>query len=90
MLPELVKYVIRKEKINGAHKRGGQRHNVRKYCIFKQICQHCKGEHDELECREYFEDCINCKSVRVPVEQRRHSARDRNCPIYIRRENAAR
>lgn len=43
------------------------------------------------ECNANESDCLNCRAIRVPKQDRQHSARDRNCPIImIRRENAAR
>lgn len=102
--PEIVKYMIRKDTINldmrtahiseaisvvicfNCHRYG----HVLKYCTYRQTCQHCGGPHDGLECTAPIRDCVNCRAFRIPIEQRRHSARDRDCPMYVRRENATR
>lgn len=64
--------------------------HVMKFCTFGQTCQHCGGSHDGLQCEAEERDCVNCRAYRLPAELRRHSARDKDCPMYIRRENANR
>lgn len=61
--------------------------HVRKYCQAAQTCKNCGGRHDGLECRE---DCPNCRNAGVEIQYRRHSARDKGCPVYARQEKRAR
>lgn len=61
-----------------------------KFCQAQISCQFCGEPHDGRNCRAETKDCINCRTIRVPEEERRHSARDRMCPVYVRKENMAR
>lgn len=101
---DIFKFLIRKEKISLAMGIVGVEEVIDvsqcfKCCKFGHIartcqldikCHYCGLGHDGRECKSDIYDCINCKLSRLPPHERNHHARDRMCPIYIRRENLAR
>lgn len=101
---DIFKYLIRKERIylDMAHViieealtvvqcyRCNKYGHIAKFCQGVATCQFCGGSHDGRDCEATVMDCINCRTVRVPQEERRHSARDHMCPIFVRKENMAR
>lgn len=64
-----------------------------KYGHSQRFCteqQFCGGPHLGADCRAETLDCPNCKQLGIEKRQRMHSARDRDCPIFVRYENRAR
>ncbi|XP_057671241.1 putative uncharacterized protein DDB_G0271982 [Diorhabda carinulata] len=60
-----------------------------KYCTDqKYTCYRCGDAHDPKTCTTTDVNCHNCRLLRLP--QTRHEARDRNCPIYIKKLNETR
>lgn len=104
--PDIFKYVIRRETVNldlstvfvekkkanqtiicfQCHKFG----HVQRYCNAPRTCQHCGGPHQSSDCRHPRQDCANCREAGLGLEDRRHSARDNRCPVFIKREKLAR
>lgn len=64
--------------------------HVRKYCTSPRTCHHCGGAHQGSDCRAKWLDCMNCRLAGMHMDDRRHNARDKNCPIYKRKERIAR
>lgn len=52
----------------------------------RQTCKHCGRNHDVLGCREEQQYCLNCRIFGIAPEHRRHSPRDRECPVHTRHE----
>ncbi|KAH1021335.1 hypothetical protein HUJ04_010864 [Dendroctonus ponderosae] len=46
----------------------------------------CGQPHERGQCAQKHPDCLNCKSSGFEPKDRQHSARDRKCPIYRRKE----
>lgn len=60
--------------------------HVAKYCNGKECCHKCGGEHYGKNCNEGQElKCPNC--TKMKYNEKRHSARDINCPVYKERLN---
>ena len=53
--------------------------HVSKYCIEKECCHKCGGQHLAKDCNEEEFKCPNCKKMKLL--DTRHSARDINCPV---------
>lgn len=57
--------------------------HVAKYCKQEAACSKCGGKHEGKDCDESQElNCINYE--RVGLNERRHGAFDRMCPVHIR------
>lgn len=101
---EVFKYMIRKERIHldmgvcgieevinvsqcfKCNKFG----DIARSCQLEVRCHYCGGENEGKDCNSDRLDCMNCKVARLPPDLINHHARDRLCPVYIRRENIAR
>jgi hypothetical protein len=56
-------------------------------CRNEAACNNCAGSHLSRECREKDVYCINCIKVNAKFEMKhdtKHTARDQQCPCYIR------
>lgn len=102
--PEILKFIMRKGKIMidlaatyveeasqvtvcfNCHSFG----HVQRYCTSPRTCQHCGGDHEGRQCKHPRQDCMNCRQAGLGVEFRKHSARDKKCPMLNRREKLAR
>lgn len=54
--------------------------HIAKYCKATPCCHKCGEEHESKDCKKLLLDCPNCKKSKI--EERRHSARDPNCPCF--------
>ncbi|XP_048517334.1 uncharacterized protein LOC109545933 [Dendroctonus ponderosae] len=57
-----------------------------KKCSTAAQCHFCGQPHERGQCGQKHPDCPNCKSAGFEPKDRQHSARDRKCPIYRRKE----
>lgn len=62
--------------------------HVKKFCDqTTETCHKCGGNHEARSCNSSL-DCVNCKRMRI--SDRKHSARDKQCPCYVRKIEMAR
>lgn len=56
--------------------------HLAKNCNEKPVCHVCGKREQHLNCEKTL-NCINCQ--RLGIQERKHSARDKNCPCYARK-----
>lgn len=59
--------------------------HVAKHCKEKQCCHRCGGEHHSSECTTDSLKCPNCTKLKYNQELCHHSARDKQCPVFIKK-----
>lgn len=60
--------------------------HVAKHCTEKtEKCYKCGGNHAGNNCGSSKLNCANCEAAKISADMRKHSARDKNCPVYIKR-----
>ncbi|KAH1015594.1 hypothetical protein HUJ05_013292 [Dendroctonus ponderosae] len=91
--PEAFRTLVKKGKIYIDLRRGFKCHKFGhpyKYCTERARCHVCGGPHEGRQRTSGSPDCPNCASQGTPRDMRHHTARDRLCPVYPRRQSVPR